>query len=107
MTEVYADEKTTAAEMIKQGQEISRWHKRVFVKLPTTVEGFKARTALRQANIPVNNTLVFSQEQVFAICLHELIIQKQPGMNPYRYNLYRNDQFVLSETISATKILNF
>lgn len=77
--EVYADEKTTAEEMIAQGMEIATWHRRVVVKLPTTVEGFKARTALRKKKIPVNNTLVFSQEQVFAICLHELIIQKQYG----------------------------
>ncbi|MDO8657725.1 MAG: transaldolase family protein [Candidatus Levybacteria bacterium] len=77
--EVYANEKTKAREMIKQGREISKWHKRVVVKLPTSIEGFKARSALRQENIPVNNTLVFSQEQVFAICLHEKIIQNTTG----------------------------
>ena len=77
--EVYADLHTTADEMIEQGKEIATWHERIFVKLPTTVEGFKARTELRKNKIPVNNTLVFSQEQVYAICLHEQLIQKQYG----------------------------
>jgi len=77
--EVYSDAETTASEMIEQGEEIARWHKRVVVKLPTTLEGFKARSALRKAHIPVNNTLVFSQEQIFAICLHEKIMQQVYG----------------------------
>lgn len=77
--EVYAEEKTTAEEMIGQGRQIAKWGERIYVKLPTTLEGFKARTELRKAKIPVNNTLVFSQEQVFAICLHEKLIQKEYG----------------------------
>lgn len=77
--EVYADETTKAEEMIEQGKEIATWHKRVVVKLPTTLEGFKARTALRKEKIITNNTLVFSQEQVFAICLHERIMQNTFG----------------------------
>lgn len=77
--EVYADEKTTAEEMIEQGKEIATWHKRVVVKLPTTVEAFKARTELRKTGIAINNTLVFSQQQIFAICLHEQITQKLYG----------------------------
>ena len=77
--EVYADEHTTAEEMIQQGREIAAWHERVVVKLPTTMESFKARTVLRKERIMTNNTLVFSQEQIFAICLHEYIIQKVYG----------------------------
>lgn len=77
--EVYADETTKAESMIEQGREIATWHKRVVVKLPTTFEGFVARTYLRKEKIPVNNTLVFSQEQIFAICLHERLIQKEFG----------------------------
>lgn len=77
--EVYADDKTTAEEMIAQGNDIATWHKRVVVKLPTNLEGFKARTALRRMGILINNTLVFSQEQVFAICLHEKLLQKEDG----------------------------
>lgn len=74
--EVYADETTTAREMIEQGKKIASWNKRVYVKLPTTIESFKARTALREKNISINNTLVFSQQQIFAIALHEQIIRK-------------------------------
>jgi transaldolase len=77
--EVYAEPETKAEEMIEQGKEIATWHQRVVVKLPTTIEGFKARTALRKEKIMTNNTLVFSQEQIFAICLHEHIIQKLYG----------------------------
>lgn len=75
--EVYADSTTSAADMVKQGEEIAGWHERVVVKLPTTLEGFKARTTLRRENIPINNTLVFSQQQIFAVCLHEKIMQKE------------------------------
>lgn len=75
--EVYADETTTAEQMTEQGREIAKWHERIVVKLPTTVEGFKARTILRQEKVPINNTLIFSQQQVFAVCLHEKIIQQE------------------------------
>jgi len=74
--EVYADDKTSAQQMIEQGRDIATWHERIYVKLPTTIEGFKARTVLRKEGIPINNTLVFSQEQIFAICLHEKIIEQ-------------------------------
>lgn len=75
--EVYADLSTNAEEMIEQGREIASWHDRVVVKLPTTLEGFKARTVLRKENIITNNTLVFSQEQIYAICLHEHLVNNK------------------------------
>lgn len=75
--EVFADMTTTGEQMAEQGREIATWHERVVVKLPTTIEGFKARTLLRREGIPTNNTLVFSQEQIFAICLHEEILQRE------------------------------
>lgn len=75
--EVYASKESTAEDMVRQGKEIASWHSRVVVKLPTTLEGFKARTELRKAGILTNNTLVFSQEQVYAICLHETLIRKE------------------------------
>ncbi|HVZ58844.1 MAG TPA: transaldolase family protein [Patescibacteria group bacterium] len=77
--EVYADMETMADEMIQQGEEIARWDERVVVKLPTTLEGFKARTELRKKNITTNNTLVFSPQQIFAICLHEHVMQQEFG----------------------------
>jgi transaldolase len=77
--EVYAAKNTTAEDMAEQGRDIATWHRRVVVKLPTTLEGFKARSVLRKEKIPVNNTLVFSQQQIFAICLHERIMQEAYG----------------------------
>ncbi len=77
--EVYSDHTTTAEQMIEQGKEIATWHERIAVKLPTTLEGFKARTELRKLGILINNTLVFSQEQSFAILLHEKIMISQFG----------------------------
>ncbi len=74
--EVYVDENTTAQEMVEQGKEIAAWGDRIYVKLPTTLEGFKARTKLREKNIPINNTLVFSAQQIFAITLHEKIMKE-------------------------------
>lgn len=77
--EVYADQNTKASEMIEQGMDIGSWDKRVVVKLPTTLEGLKARTELRKNKIPTNNTLVFSEQQIFAICLHEKLCQRAYG----------------------------
>jgi transaldolase len=77
--EVYASKDTSSQNMVDQGRQIATWHKRVVVKLPTTLEGFKARTVLRQEGIPINNTLVFSQEQSFAIALHEKIMIQEFG----------------------------
>lgn len=77
--EVYADQDTTGEEMAEQGREIATWHERVVIKLPTNLEGFKARSLLRKEGIGINNTLVFSQEQVFAISLHERIMKQTYG----------------------------
>lgn len=74
--EVYADENTSGENMARQGLEIANWSEKVVVKLPTTIEGFKARAELRKNGVSTNNTLVFSQEQIFAICLHEKLVQK-------------------------------
>ena len=83
--EVYAKAETKAEEMIEQGRDIASWHERVVVKLPTTLEGFKARTALREEDILTNNTLVFSQQQIFAICLHEKIVLGSKPASPKAY----------------------
>ena len=48
--EVYADQNTKAEDMVEQGRDISSWHPRVIVKLPTTLEGMKARLQLRGSN---------------------------------------------------------
>src|SRR5882762_5672276 len=77
--EVYASHETSAEQMIEQGKQIATWDPRVVVKLPTTLEAFKARTELRKLGICINNTLVFSQQQVFAITLHEKLMQQEFG----------------------------
>jgi transaldolase len=77
--EVYSTKETSAEDMIEQGREIATWHPRVVVKLPTTLEGFKARTQLRKEKITINNTLVFSQQQSFAISLHEKLMKQAYG----------------------------
>jgi len=86
--EVFADNTTSGKEMAEQGRGIAAWDSRVFVKLPTTIEGFKARTLLRKEKIPVNNTLVFSQEQIYAICLHEYLCLKEFGTSSKPYPMF-------------------
>ncbi len=80
--EVYSNLDTKAEDMIAQGREISTWHERVVVKLPTTREGLKARTTLRKEGIAINNTLVFSQQQIFAILMHETLVMNQFNPKP-------------------------
>lgn len=77
--EVYSAQNTPAQDMVAQGKQIATWGPRVVVKLPTTLEGFKARTELRKLGICINNTLVFSQQQAFAITLHEKVMQQSFG----------------------------
>ncbi len=77
--EVYAAKDTTFEQMVEQGRQIASWGDRVVVKLPTTLEGFKARTELRKLGICINNTLVFSQQQAFAITLHEKLMNQLYG----------------------------
>ena len=112
--EVYAAQNTTADEMIAQGKEIAAWGPRVVVKLPTTLEGFKARTELRKLGICINNTLVFSQEQSFAITLHEKIMQQTFGkpnsewpcfISPFVGRLDDIGQNGLSMVEHATKLI--
>src|SRR5260221_5019964 len=77
--EAFSNLTTQASEMIQEGLEIATWHPSIVVKLPTTIEGFKARFELRKKGITINNTLVFSQQQVFAISLHEKLLKQEYG----------------------------
>lgn len=54
---------TQVSDMIKEGEEISKWHKNVVIKLPTTPNGLSACKALTSKNIKVNMTLCFSVNQ--------------------------------------------
>ena len=54
---------TTAPEMIQEGRELAALAENVVVKIPMTLEGLKAVTALSVENIPTNVTLIFSANQ--------------------------------------------
>ena len=49
--------------MVHQAEEIITWHPNVVVKLPSTLDGFRAMAAIRQKSIPINQTLCFSVNQ--------------------------------------------
>jgi transaldolase len=65
--EVYADAKTSADEMLKQGREMFTWIPNAHIKYPTSREGLKAAQQAIKEGIRVNMTLVFSQEQAAAV----------------------------------------
>jgi len=49
--------------MVKEGEELSKIHKNIVIKLPMTLDGLKATKILAGKEIPVNMTLVFSPLQ--------------------------------------------
>ncbi|MFA5246908.1 MAG: fructose-6-phosphate aldolase [Candidatus Micrarchaeia archaeon] len=59
----------TAPEMIKQGKEISKWHKNIVIKIPLNEEGIIACKALSDAQIKTNVTLCFSANQAILAAL--------------------------------------
>ncbi|PIQ77165.1 transaldolase [Candidatus Peregrinibacteria bacterium CG11_big_fil_rev_8_21_14_0_20_46_8] len=65
--EVYADDNTSAQEMIEQAEDMWTWIPNAHIKLPTTAEGLKAARALIDKKMRVNMTLVFSQQQAAAV----------------------------------------
>jgi transaldolase len=65
--EVFADENTTAEEMLNQGQEMFTWIPNAFIKYPCTAEGLRAAEQSISSGIRVNMTLCFSQGQAAAV----------------------------------------
>lgn len=65
--EVYADDSTTAEQMLQQGREFFKWIPNAHIKYPTTTEGLKAAEQSVKEGIRVNMTLVFSQAQAAAV----------------------------------------
>lgn len=65
--EVYADENSTADELLDQAYKIAEWFPGIFVKLPTTKAGLAAAQQLVSDGISVNMTLCFSQDQAAAV----------------------------------------
>ncbi|MBM3229609.1 fructose-6-phosphate aldolase [Candidatus Parvarchaeota archaeon] len=53
----------TAAQLVKDALEFSKWGKNVVAKVPMTKEGLKAVRELEAKGIPTNVTLVFSATQ--------------------------------------------
>lgn len=52
-----------ADEMIKEAKELAEIHSNVVIKLPMTIEGLKATSALKALDIKTNVTLIFSAGQ--------------------------------------------
>jgi len=53
----------TAAEIIKEGEDIASWHRNIVVKVPLIAEGLKAVKVLTSKGIKTNVTLCFSPAQ--------------------------------------------
>src|SRR5262245_29163117 len=65
--EVFADFKTTAEEMLAQGEEMFTWIPNGYIKYPCLAEGLKAAKMSVEKGIRVNMTLCFSQSQAAAV----------------------------------------
>ncbi len=65
--EVYADNSTSAEEMLKQAREFNAWIPNFHIKYPTTTQGLKAAEISIKEGLRVNMTLVFSQAQAAAV----------------------------------------
>ena len=65
--EVYADNTTTAQEMILQGTQMVEWTSHAQIKLPINEAGLQAASQLVANGIGVNMTLCFSQAQAAAV----------------------------------------
>lgn len=65
--EVYADEHTTAQQMIAQGEEMNTWIPDAHIKLPITEAGLIAARHFVDKGVNVNMTLCFSVEQALAV----------------------------------------
>ena len=65
--EVFADQNTTAQEMLDQGREMFSWIPNAYIKYPCTAEGLRAAKVSVGESIRVNMTLCFSQQQAAAV----------------------------------------
>jgi len=57
---------TDAIGMLKEAEELSKWHKNIVIKIPCIPEGLKATKELTKRGIKTNVTLVFSANQILA-----------------------------------------
>jgi len=65
--EVYADQHTTAREMLDQGKEMFSWIPNAHIKFPTSAPGLSAAEEAVKEGMRVNLTLCFSQAQAAAV----------------------------------------
>lgn len=65
--EVYADERTTAEEMMRQAREMYIWIPNAHIKFPVTAAGLAAAEKAVSEGMRVNMTLCFSQQQAAAV----------------------------------------
>lgn len=65
--EVYADQNTTAIEMLSQARDMFSWIPNAQIKFPTNSEGLKAAEQAIKEGVRVNMTLCFSQDQAAAV----------------------------------------
>lgn len=65
--EVYADQQTTAREMLAQAKEMFAWIPNAHIKFPTTASGLTAAEEAVKEGMRVNLTLCFSQAQAAAV----------------------------------------
>lgn len=65
--EVYADERTTTAEMTDQAREMYRWIPNAHIKFPITAHGLAAAEQMTREGMRVNMTLCFSQSQAAGV----------------------------------------
>lgn len=65
--EVFADENTSAEEMLDQAREMFAWAPNAFIKYPCTQQGLRAAEQSVRSDIRVNMTLCFSQAQAAAV----------------------------------------
>jgi transaldolase len=65
--EVFADENTSAEEMLDQAREMFAWVPNAFIKYPCTHQGLRAAEQSVRSDIRVNMTLCFSQAQAAAV----------------------------------------
>jgi transaldolase len=67
--EVYADNKSSAKDLLAQAINLSSWTSNCYVKLPITNSGLQAAEELVKRGLKINMTLCFSQEQALAVHL--------------------------------------
>lgn len=65
--EVYADDETSADEIISQAKDMFSWVPNIHVKLPITANCLEVAEVLIKENLNLNMTLAFSQEQASAV----------------------------------------